>query len=159
MKFSTVLLTAACALTAAAAANPPASPFSALPQVPPKEDAEKTVVRVSEESILDRSDILSDGTRWTLVPKGAVLHLPAKLAERVGDRPTGTLVGWHDFLAANRNWLAAEEISMDQAAGQAPLSADRPDTWEKQGKVVVAVHLAGPISVKPAPAAPATASK
>lgn len=152
MKLPFLLLPAACLLVAARAADTPqpASPFSSLPQTPPVEDGNKTVVRPQQESIMDRSDLLSDGIHWTLVPKGAVLHIPASHASRVGTRPVGTLLNWHEFLSVNRSWLFTEEVTMDQAAGKTPLLPGRADAWQKLGKVVVAVHLTGPITVKPA---------
>lgn len=135
----------------------PASPFSALPQTAPAEDGEKNIVRPREESILAQSTILSDGTCWTLVPKGAVLHLPATHKARVDSKPLGSLLPWADFLARNFAWLGTCELSLDQAAGKQPLAAGLSDNWTKLGKVVVAVHLAGPVSVKPAaPASEAT---
>lgn len=155
MKSSILRPLALCGLVAAqATANPPpASPFAALPQTAPVEDGEKAVVRPRQESILAQSTILSDGTFWTLVPKGAVLHVPAAHQGKVEAKPVGTLVPWADFLAKNFAWLGTCDIDLAQAAGTRPMAADLPATWGKLGKVVVAVHFAGPISVKPAPAA------
>jgi hypothetical protein len=143
---------AVCLLAAAQASadTPPVSPFSALPQTAPVEDGEKSIVRPREESILAQSTILSDGTYWTLVPKGAVLHIPATRKASVDARPVGTLLPWADFLSRNFAWLGTCDLSLDQAAGNQPLAAGLADNWSKLGKVVVAVHLAGPISVRPA---------
>jgi hypothetical protein len=133
-----------------------ANPLATLPQ-PAAGDTAK-VARPEGESLIRQSDILSDGTHWTLVPKGAVLHTPPAFAARVGAKPLGTLLSWTDFLTVNRNWLFIEEVSFAQAAGKDPLAPGRADSWAKLGKVVVAVHLGGPISVRtPEPAAPAPA--
>lgn len=136
----------------------PVSPFASLPQTVAAEDAEKSVVRPRQESILAQSTILSDGECWTLVPKGAVLHVPAAHQTRVDAKPVGTLLPWADFLARNFAWLGTFDVALDQAAGTRPLAAELPATWGKLGKVVVAVHFAGPISVRPAPAAAENAS-
>jgi hypothetical protein len=143
---------AACLLAAAQspADTLPVSPFSALPQTAPAEDGEKSIVRPREESILAQSTILSDGTNWTLVPKGAVLHRPAAQKAKVDAKPLGTLLPWADFLSRNFAWLGTCDLNLDQAAGNQPLAAGLADNWSKLGKVVVAVHLAGPISVRPA---------
>lgn len=135
------------------AAKPQESPLLALPQL--KSPDEAKVKSSSKESIIAQSDILTDGSRWTLVPKGAVLHTPSSMAAKVGGSPMGQLVPWADFLAANPAWITTEEISYDQACGKIPLSLEHTNFWPKQGKVVVAVHLGGPISVKNA-AAPTT---
>jgi len=143
---------ALCGFVAAQApANPrPASPFAALPQTAPVVDGEKSIVRPGQESILAQSSILNDGSFWTLVPKGAVLHIPAGHQAKVDAKPVGTLLPWADFLARNFAWLGTCDIDLAQAAGTRPMAADLPETWGKLGKVVVAVHFAGPISVKPA---------
>ena len=155
MKLPLLRTLAVCLLAASrsSADTLPASPFAALPQTAPVEDGEKNIVRPREESILAQSTILSDGTCWTLVPKGAVLHVPAAHGARVDAKPVGTLLPWADFLARNFAWLGTCDVQIDQAAGTRPLAAELPANWAKLGKVVVAVHFAGPISVKPAPAA------
>lgn len=136
------------------------SPLDNLPQT--DATAEKQVLRSGDQSIIRQSDILTDGTHWTLVPKGAVLHVPAAMASRVGSNPAGKLLPWMDFLVANRAWISTEETSFDQAAGKVPLLAERRASWQKFNKVVVAVHQGGPISVivpeKPATTTTATAA-
>ncbi len=111
--------------------------------------AEQPVVaRPGEQSLIKQSDVLHDGRHWTIVPKGAVLHVPGPMAPRVGAKPLGTLLSWADFLMANRGWILTEEISFDQAAGKQPLPEARRQFWPTQTKVIVAVHQGGPISVR-----------
>jgi len=124
------------------------SPMVALQKQQKASEAEAKVVRPGDQSLIKQSEILNDGTHWTLVPKGAVLHVPAARAASVGAKPLGTLLSWNDFLVANRAWLSAEEITYDQAAGNQKLPVNRTDYWKKQDKVIVAVHQGGPISVK-----------
>lgn len=131
-----------------------ASPVAALQQAAAGKDA--AVARPGEESLIAQSDILADGHNWTLVPKSAVLHVPQTLANRVGAKPLGRLLSWTDFLTVNRGWLFTEEITFDQAAGKTPIPPSRTEFWKKNGKVIVAVHLGGPISVKSAAPSPAT---
>ena len=128
------------------------SPVAALQQQ--VAGAEAKVARPGEQSLIQQSDILSDGNNWTLVPKGAVLHIPAALSNRVGAKPVGTLLSWIDFLTVNRGWLFTEEVTFDQAAGKTPIPPSRHDFWKKNGKVIVAVHLGGPISVRTEPTTP-----
>ncbi len=138
------------ALAGAAIAAPPvSSPFSQLPQEAPQAEAEKQVIRSKNQSIIGQSTILHDGESWTLVPKGAVLHIPIAMKARVDAKPVGSLLPWSDFLVKNRAWLATQDVDLSQAAGRQPLPADRIAAWAKQDKVVVAVHYAGPISVRP----------
>jgi hypothetical protein len=157
MKAPLILL----ALTGAALAGPPmtdritpeeiaarqksATPLAAIPQ--PAAPTEARVARPGDQSIIKQSDILNDGIHWTLVPKGSVLHIPAAFSTRVGAKPLGTLLTWSEFLTVNRNWLFTEEVTFDQASGKSPFAPSRLGAWDKNGKVVVAVHFGGPISV------------
>lgn len=117
----------------------------ALLKTPAK--AETNVRRPNDQSIINESTILHDGKNWTLVPKGAVIHLPDAMKNRIVAKPTGTLLEWSEFLAINRAWITTNEISFDQAAGKKPLQPERVAFWAKQDKVVIAVHQSGPISV------------
>lgn len=121
-----------------------ASPVSTLTQ--PSAEEER-VARPSQESIINQSLILTDGTNWTLVPRGAVLHLPEAHQGKVGGRPVGNLLSWTQFVAANRSWVSAEEITLRQAEGVHELDERRTAFWPKQDKIIVAVYLGGPISV------------
>lgn len=125
----------------------------------PVEAAEAKVARPGEQSLIKQSDILADGNNWTLVPKGAVLHIPAALNNRVGAKPLGTLLSWTDFLTVNRGWLFTEEVTFDQAAGKTPIPPSRTEFWKKNGKVIVAVHLGGPISVRTEPVTPVASAQ
>jgi len=141
-----------------AARQKAASPLTAIPQ-PTAVPAEATVVRPGEQSLIKQSDILNDGINWTIVPKGAVLHVPPAFATRVGARPVGTLLPWIEFLTVNRNWLFTEEVTFDLAAGKKPIPPSRLDAWQKVNKVIVAVHQGGPISVRPQPANPVASTR
>ena len=105
------------------------------------------VPRSEGQSIISQSEILHDGEYWTLVPKGAVLHIPAQHASNVGSRPIGTLLQWSEFLAKNPAWIQARETSFDEASGEAEFPEAHVAHWPKQDRVIVAVHQGGPISV------------
>lgn len=124
--------------------NASASPLVTLEKVG---ESDGRVVRPGNESIIAQSVILTDGTHWTLIPRGSVLHVPAAQAVRVDARPVGKLLNWRDFLSLNYAWISNEEVSLEQAEGIAPLNEQRSAFWAKQDKIIVAVHLGGPISV------------
>lgn len=107
------------------------------------------VVRAKGQSLIKQSLIISDGTNWTLVPRGAVLHTPDSHTARVNAPPVGNLVSWQEFLNMNHAWIAGEEISLRQAEGADTLDPRRIAYWPKQSKVIVAVHRGGPVSVNP----------
>ena len=139
------------------AARRKSSPLAAIPQPAPGQ--EHRVLRPGGMSLIKQSDILNDGIHWTIVPKGAVLHTPATFAERVGAKPLGRLLTWDDFLRANRSWLFTEEVSLDQASGKTPFLPSRHEAWNTVGKVIVAVHFGGPISVRQEAATPVAAAR
>lgn len=115
--------------------------------VQPKAEEVK-VARPVNQSIVKESTILHDGRNWTMVPNGAVVHLPESMKSHVNVKPVGTLLPWNDFLAKNQSWITTNEVSFDQAAGNEELPAERALFWAKQDKIVVAVHQHGPISVR-----------
>eukprot|EP00903_Cladosiphon_okamuranus_P004204 g4202.t1 len=96
--------------------------------------------RAGKQSIIAHSEILHDGTHWTLVPKGAVLHIPERQAANVGTRPVGTLLQWRDFLAKNVAWISTHETSFSEASGERPIPEAQTEYWKKQDRVVIAVH-------------------
>ncbi|RPJ34237.1 MAG: hypothetical protein EHM17_07365 [Verrucomicrobiaceae bacterium] len=111
-------------------------------------EGEAKVGRPAGQSIINQSTVLHDGTRWTIIPDGAVLFVPEQMKARVGAEPSGQLLGWTEFLTANRGWLTTCEVSFDQATGKESLPAERCGFWAKQDKIVVAVHQRGPISFR-----------
>ena len=100
------------------------------------------------ESLIKRSVILSHGPYWTLVPKGAILHVPGHLTKRVGAAKKGKLVSWNEFLGKNRGWIQLQEVSLSQARGEAEFSEAVVKTYRSAGQVVVAVCHQRPISMK-----------
>ena len=99
-------------------------------------------------SLLSRSLILSYRGTWTIVPKGAVLHVPAAYRERIVPGPTGRLIPWTEFYARNRGWIHTQNVTFEHARGEAALSPEILELHKRLGRVVVAVLHQGPISVK-----------
>ncbi len=129
------------------AARQQSDPLQVLANANPQA-LEGTPVRTSaDQSIISQSEILHDGVNWTIVPKGAVLFVPQWTKNRVGARPVGNLLPWIEFLTKNPSWVSTHETSFEQAAGESPLPAAKVDFWQKQDRVIIAVHQGGPISV------------
>jgi hypothetical protein len=108
---------------------------------------------------MDQSSILHDGTHWTMVPKGALIHLPAEIKDRSNVKPVGTLLPWKDFLAKNQRWIATSEVTFDQAVGNEELPAGCAGSLANKGKVVVAVHRNDPAAVQVATMLPSLTSR
>ncbi|NNM28063.1 MAG: hypothetical protein HKO57_00955, partial [Akkermansiaceae bacterium] len=99
-----------------------------------------------EKSLLLRSTVLSSGTNWTIVPKGAVVHVPPGYKARVGGMRTGKLLDWATFHQRNRGWLYPIDVSIDQARGETAIPEETVDAYQRLGRVVVATCRGGPIS-------------
>jgi hypothetical protein len=110
-------------------------------------DDQAGTVGTEPQSIIKQSTILNDGKNWTMVPNGAVVHLPPALKQRVNTPPAGTLLPWLEFLTLNRSWISTSEVTFDQAAGSQALPEERTSFWTKQNSLIIAVHQNGPISV------------
>lgn len=117
------------------------------------------IVRPEESALVKESTILHDGSNWTMVPNGAVIHLPESQRGHINARPVGNLMSWRDFLAKNSSWLSTRDISFDQAAGNEKISPTQLADWREGEKIVIAVHQKGPIRMKLAMAEPELTQK
>jgi hypothetical protein len=101
------------------------------------------------KSLLSRSDIICFGGRVTLVPKRAILNMPAKYADRLKVDPTAKAQGWLDFYTMNRGWITTVEVTRTQAEGNSELGEELAERVRKSSNMVVATYKGGPISVLP----------
>ena len=98
--------------------------------------------------LIARSTILTNGKSWTLVPKGAVLHVPERYRLRIGKAPVGVLQTWAEFYRMNRGWLHRYDVTFTEARGENFISPAATAAYRGTGRIVVAVCQAGPISIK-----------
>lgn len=107
--------------------------------------------QVKELDLQNTSTFLQSEGLFTIVPKGAVLYVPAKLASWVVETPTveSKFQPWQEFQAANRGRVTTFEVTFDQAAGKAPIDADKLEAARKAECVIVAVYRGGAISCPP----------
>lgn len=116
-------------------------------KITPNEAVDPTTVKPVD--ILASSDILSFGGLATLVPKQAILCIPAQYQTRIKLAPGSKIVSWSDFYAANRGWIKTMEVSRTQAEGKEPFDEKTAESLSKSSMVVVATYKTGPISVLP----------
>lgn len=112
-------------------------------------EAEDPTKAAQPEDLLASSEVLTFNGIATLVPKGAVLAVPANLRSRTGFQPGARLVPWNDFFAVNRGWIKTTEVSFDQAAGRAELAEGLRKQIEESRVIVIATMRQGPITVNP----------
>lgn len=107
----------------------------------------------TDNKLYSQSIILFDGSMHTVVPLGAVLHLPPALRSHVVSKATGDFTFWPNFLARNASWLSTKEVSLDMAKGDPKLARKVLQSVAKDTKLLVSVYKGCPISVlEPAPA-------
>ncbi len=99
--------------------------------------------------LLATSEVLCFNGVATLVPKGAVLAVPANLKARTGFQAGARIVPWQQFYVNNRNWLSTAEVSFEQAAGRKELPEGLRNQLEESRTIIVATMRQGPISVNP----------
>lgn len=97
--------------------------------------------------LFERSDILSNGTYWTYLPKNAILHIPDHLKTKIVTSPNGKLVSWEKFHAMNPAWLSKENVDIATATGAKHIDFERFQSITRRNKIIVAVHKNSPISI------------
>ena len=110
------------------------------------------------KDLVSQSDFICVSGMATLVPKHAILKVPAVYEGRTRYQEGSRILNWTEFFAANRNWITVLEITPDQAAGKVPLSEELNTTISKSSNLIVATYKGGPISLLPKKAATETAS-
>lgn len=102
-------------------------------------------------NIYQISDILTDGSFHTVVPKGAILSVPESLADRLATSPAGKFQFWPDFYARNKNWIKLQEVEVDMAKGKVPLPEGVIKMMATEPKMVIAAYKGNLITVLEAP--------
>ncbi|MGC4016640.1 MAG: hypothetical protein QM755_19300 [Luteolibacter sp.] len=97
--------------------------------------------------LASNSTFLQIGTDYTLVPKGAVLYVPEKLAGMIVTEPKGKFIPWGEFQQANRGSLARFDVTLEEASGKTPIDPTKLETAKRNGCLMVAVIQGGAISV------------
>lgn len=93
------------------------------------------------------SDFITFEGYTTLVPKGAILHVPEALRANIANPPDGALLVWKEFLTRNYARITPLEITLEEASGKKPLDQARLDSAMRSGRIIVAVTHGNPTSV------------
>ncbi len=100
-----------------------------------------------QSSLWARSIILGDGEKYTLIPVGAILHLPEALRSRVLSKPQGDFTFWPNFLKRNEAWLGAKEVSLTMSRGNAQEAGALLKSISRDPRLLVATYKGGPITI------------
>lgn len=105
---------------------------------------------VQVKDLVSQSDIISFNGLATMVPKGAILHMPQSVADRVNHYQNGSkLLFWPSFYEKNHGWITTKEVTRRQAEGKDPLDPEFTQRIGKTGNLVIATFAGGPISMLP----------
>ena len=113
-----------------------------------KSDEDPAKAYAGRDLIKD-SAILCYRGNLTLVPKRAVLHLPANLKDRFEAKDKVKVQNWKDFYQSNRGWIRTVEVTREHAMGQSPMAEEVVAAFENSTSAVIATFKGGPISVLP----------
>jgi len=116
------------------------------------------VVSNPPKDLISDSEILCFGGMATLVPKRAVLSIPANLENRLQYQTAAKILSWLEFYSQNRGWITTLEVTQRQAEGKQPLAKDIAEQVRTSAALVVATFQGGPISVLPLVEPPADTS-
>jgi hypothetical protein len=100
-----------------------------------------------DHSPYSNSIILFDGQMHTVVPIGSVLNLPQRLRDRVIAAPQGDFTFWPDFLKRNQAWLAAKEVPLEMARGDAKAAAAILKDLAGDPRLLISVFRNCPITI------------
>lgn len=84
---------------------------------------------------------------YTLLPKGAILHVPERFKAQVVAKPQGNFILWQEFITRYRAVVSSFEVSLAEASGEAPIKPERLEAARKTGLIIVGTLNHNPISV------------
>ena len=114
-----------------------------------KGQSENSEVRITSHSVptarnpLRRSSILSCNGKCTIVPAGAIVHIPSRFADRVVSKPQGQLISFPEFLRANYAWVITKEVS-----GKQDSKASLKEASANSNFLIISTRNQSPISAQ-----------
>ncbi|MCW1913945.1 hypothetical protein OJ996_10185 [Luteolibacter sp. GHJ8] len=93
------------------------------------------------------SEYIAFGEFVTLLPKGAIIHVPEKHKANVVKEMKGALLLWPEFVARYPGLVSRMDVSLEEASGQKPIAAERLKAARNTGLIIVGVLNQNPITV------------
>lgn len=100
-------------------------------------------------SLQGRALALTDGDRWTMLPRRAVVGIPQDVppSSRLREGRDGKLVDWATFYAANRGSLKSFAVNPGHLNGSAGIPDRTYESWKQSRVLVVTTYLNNPVSL------------
>lgn len=102
---------------------------------------------VAKPDPFGQATILAKGGKWTIVPKGSILHLPEKFSNLVVAKPQGKMMPFSQFLKANYSWLRTKEVTSDHVSGVKEVDKKAFESIAYNNLVVVASLHRSPTAI------------
>jgi len=106
------------------------------------------------KSYYDGATIIAISDVHSVVPQGAVIHVPTELAGMIVEQPKGQLMRWPEFLEKHSNLIKTRKVSWETAKGEDPITEEERKTFAEGKKIIVAVFGNNPITVLEPPPKP-----
>lgn len=122
-------------------------PYGALEVAGVKATEEAKDEKDEVADLLARSAFLTDGRRCTILPAGAVIHIPTNREDRVvKSAPPLPLVAWDEFFRVNTSWLREFALDHNQAAGTAPFDPKVARALVTSDCVIISTYFRQPVA-------------
>ncbi len=105
-----------------------------------------TTFASSARDPLSHSTILALNGYWTFVPKGAVIHVPSRFADRIVSKPQGKLIPFPKFLSKNYGWLQTRECKNSEILGDLENPEKFHESIQKCNCLLIATRQKKPVS-------------
>lgn len=103
----------------------------------------------SSDSRHINSVFLVDNSVSTKIPANSIIFVPDRLKGKVSEQIKGKLVPWKRFYSRNMSSIHLFPVTIEQARGTGKIKQEHIQQFEKLGKIVIATHDGGLITVNP----------
>lgn len=97
--------------------------------------------------LMEYSEFIGMDGFVTLVPKGAIIHVPERFKANVLPKAVGRFLSWPEFSARYRGLVVTREVTIEEASGAKAIEVKAMDAVRKGDLITVAILGGNPISV------------
>jgi len=140
----------------------PVAPAVSAADLKKRQAAEKFGGFAAEETLpkgwdlADHSEFIAFDGNVTLLPKGAIIHVPDRFKANVVAKMEGNLMLWNEFVARYPGLVSRMDVSIEEASGTTPLKPERLQAERVKNLIIVGVLNRNPITVSRAAITPVT---
>ena len=95
----------------------------------------------------ENSEFIAFEGSVTILPKGAIIHVPERFQKCIVKKPEGNLILWNEFIARFRGLVQNFDVTIEEASGETPVKPERLEAAKKTGLILVGTYNRNPITV------------